>query len=438
VRWVVPLLFLGAAAWAVPSSTNPAPVKVCASGNCATVSGGALKTDASATTQPVSGTVTVGNQSATTSAVAVRCVNAAGDAFEGCGGGSSSGGGLSDAELRATPVPVSGTVTATDGSGALTVDGAVTVSDGSGALNVIVDSSASIAVTGPATDAQLRAAPLPVSGTVTASGPVTDAQIRATPLPVSGTVTVGTLPALVAGSANIGDVDVLTLPAISISQTTTSNDVDVATLPSVTVGTFPDNEPINVAQINGVTPLMGAGATGTGSLRVTVASDSTGYGTANGTIPTQSQLGSGRAVAYGSSPAAVAAGNNAPIIADLEGRPYVNTGHPRSIICNLSTTATSSTQVTGCEVVASNSIWVTSITVGGGVATGATAPAVIQSGTSTACTGPAVFYRCGHPAQSTCTIPFNPAVKLTQAHGICLLDATVGTKWVTITGFVAP
>jgi hypothetical protein len=50
--------------------------------------------------------------------------------------------------------------------------------------------------------------------------------------------------------------------------------VDVLTLPSVTIGTFPDNEPFNVAQINGVTPLMGAGATGTGSLRVTAASDS--------------------------------------------------------------------------------------------------------------------------------------------------------------------
>lgn len=45
------------------------------------------------------------------------------------------------------------------------------------------------AVTGPLTDAQLRATPVPVSGTVTASGPLTDAQLRATPVPVSGTVT---------------------------------------------------------------------------------------------------------------------------------------------------------------------------------------------------------------------------------------------------------
>lgn len=45
------------------------------------------------------------------------------------------------------------------------------------------------AVTGPLTDVELRATPVPVSGTVTASGPLTDTQLRATPVPVSGTVT---------------------------------------------------------------------------------------------------------------------------------------------------------------------------------------------------------------------------------------------------------
>lgn len=43
--------------------------------------------------------------------------------------------------------------------------------------------------TGGLTDTELRATPVPVSGTVTASGPLTDAQLRATPVPVSGTVT---------------------------------------------------------------------------------------------------------------------------------------------------------------------------------------------------------------------------------------------------------
>ena len=38
------------------------------------------------------------------------------------------------------------------------------------------------AVTGPLTDAELRATPVPVSGTVTASGPVTNAELRAAPV----------------------------------------------------------------------------------------------------------------------------------------------------------------------------------------------------------------------------------------------------------------
>ena len=61
---------------------------------------------------------------------------------------------LTDAELRAVPVPISGTVTATP--------------TGTQDVNV---TNGSIAVTGPLTDAQLRATPVPVSqgGVATAS-----------------------------------------------------------------------------------------------------------------------------------------------------------------------------------------------------------------------------------------------------------------------------
>lgn len=68
---------------------------------------------------------------------------------EGGGGG---GGGLTNTELRATPVPVSGTV-----------------------------------ATGALTDTQLRATPVPVSGTVTTGG-LTDTQLRATAVPISEAV----------------------------------------------------------------------------------------------------------------------------------------------------------------------------------------------------------------------------------------------------------
>jgi hypothetical protein len=84
---------------------------------------------------------------------------------------------LTDTQLRATSVPVSGTVTANAGSG-------------------------TFAVSGPLTDTQLRATAVPVSGTVTAnagtgtfavSGPLTDTQLRATAVPVSGPLTAAQL-----------------------------------------------------------------------------------------------------------------------------------------------------------------------------------------------------------------------------------------------------
>lgn len=45
---------------------------------------------------------------------------------------------------------------------------------------------------------------------------------------------------------------------------------------AATIGALTANQSVNTAQINGVTPLMGNGASGTGAMRVTVASDSTG------------------------------------------------------------------------------------------------------------------------------------------------------------------
>lgn len=160
--------------------------------------------------------------------VAVRCVNAAGTGFESCAGSGGGGavdanvtnaslavtgtfwqatqpvsGPLTDAQLRAVAVPVSGTfwqstqpvsgtVTANagsgtftvgDGSGPLTVDGSVSATISGSISNTAfgitqtgtsndVDATitnSSLAVTGPLTDAQLRASAVPISGTVTAN-----------------------------------------------------------------------------------------------------------------------------------------------------------------------------------------------------------------------------------------------------------------------------
>lgn len=150
--------------------------------------------------------------------------------------GGAVGGGLTDAQLRATPVPVSGTIA----TGALTdtqlratpvpVSGVVTVSDGSGPLTVdgTVAVSGSVAVTGPATDAQLRATPLPVSGTVVTGG-LTDTQLRATPVPVSGSVTVsdGSGPLTVDGTVAVSGSVAVTGPLTDTQLRASAVDVNI-------------------------------------------------------------------------------------------------------------------------------------------------------------------------------------------------------------------
>lgn len=72
---------------------------------------------------------------------------------------------LTDAQMRATPIGVD----VTDEDARLL--GRAKILNGAGA---VID---------PLTDTQLRATPVPVSGTIATTGPLTDAQLRATPVP---------------------------------------------------------------------------------------------------------------------------------------------------------------------------------------------------------------------------------------------------------------
>lgn len=132
------------------------------------------------------------------------------------------GSGLTDAELRATPVPVSGTVTASDGGGSLTVDGTVAVTHAAlTELAGAIDTEMQVDVVGalPAGDnnignVDVLTVPAPLSttgggteatalrvtlandstgvvsvddngGSLTVDGPLTDAQLRAAVVPIS-------------------------------------------------------------------------------------------------------------------------------------------------------------------------------------------------------------------------------------------------------------
>ena len=89
---------------------------------------------------------------------------------------------LTDTQLRATPVPVSGSVTANTGLSQPLTDSQLRATP----VPVSGTVTANTGLTQPLTDAQLRATAVPVSG------PLTDAQLRATPVPISGTITANT------------------------------------------------------------------------------------------------------------------------------------------------------------------------------------------------------------------------------------------------------
>lgn len=154
--------------------------------------------------------------------------------------GGSSSGGLTDAELRAAAVPVS-------------VSGSIPVTGTFWQPTQPVSIAGTVTITGGLTDTQLRAVPVPVSGTfwqatqpvsiastVAVSGPLTDTQLRAAAVPVSigGTVSVsGTFwPATQPVSGTVGVSG--TVP-VSGTFWQSTQPVSIAAMPSTPVtGTF--------------------------------------------------------------------------------------------------------------------------------------------------------------------------------------------------------
>lgn len=432
-------------------------------------------------TQPVSGTLTCNagtgtlattstvNNTAFGTAVAVRCVNTAGTAFEACGGAGASG--LTNTELRATAVPVS--LTSTTITGSVAVTGPLT--------NTELRASA-VSVLGPLTNAELRGSAVTVAGTrdngggnlaagnnhitiggsdgtnvrplsidatgklnvlgafFQASQPVngifwqatqpvsgpflTDAQLRASSLPVSGTrlnsgvtVTAGQSHLTVGGSdgTNLRPLSTDTTGRVNVNATMASTTITGTVAVS---GTF----------WQATQPVSGT---------VSLAATSTGFGTLNGTIPTQSSLISARAVVLNGSPSAITAGNNAPNIADTEGRLYVNTSHPRTFNCRLAeATTTTLVELTGCPVVGAQ-YYMTGWRTCGGVATAATVPVLIRSGLGVNCvTTPTTIDSCWHIANGCCEVNFTTPFKVKNGDAICGIDATVGTKSIMVFGFL--
>lgn len=122
--------------------------------------------------------------------------------------------------------------------------------------------------------------------------------------------------------------------------------------------------------------------------------------------------------------------------------PWVVTvaSHPSAVVCQMAAaTTTTLVELAGCAASAGNSYYVTSLTMTGGIATAATVPALLRSGTGTNCaTATATWYTCWHGTAGGCMVSFPTPIKVTAGHALCAIDATVGTKSVMLTGYLAP
>ena len=172
----------------------------------------------------------------------------------------------------------------TDGSGVTQpISGTVTVTDGAGALNVIVDSG-TVAATQSGTWNVTN-----VSGTVslpTGASTLSEQQTQTTALQLidnlplaQGSTTSGQSGALALGAVTTAAPTYTTAQTNPLSLTTAGalrTDSSATTQPVSGTVSITANSSVNVAQINGVTTTMGNGVSGTGVQRVTIASDSTG------------------------------------------------------------------------------------------------------------------------------------------------------------------
>jgi hypothetical protein len=277
--------------------------------------------------------------------------------------------GLTDAELRAAPVEVTGTVDV-------------------GTPHVIVDSAPTTAVTGPLTDAQLRATPVPVSGTVTASGPLTDSQLRATPVPVSGTVT---------------------------------------------IGTFPDNEPFNVAQLGG-TAVVSGGLAGSQSVGGTAGNDAA--------ITQNPVLLGCETIAQGSQPTAATAGNQRRCLASREGALFVQEGSANRFSCFVQAV----TVTTQCQAAPAAGLraYVTGAALSNQAATVQTLDVVFGTGSNCATGTTALTHKFQMGTNATTTspmavvLPFTTPLVPTAATALCLRPSAATAFGATLTGFIAP
>jgi hypothetical protein len=334
-----------------------------------------------------------------------------------------------------------------------------------------------VTAVGPVTDTQLRATPVPVSGTLTCSGPLTDTQLRATAVPVSLTSTTVTGSVTVTGPVTDTQIRATPLP-VSGTLTCSGPLTDTQLRASAVPVSLAANQSVNLNQVAGAGIATGNG-TAAGSVRVSLASDTTGIVAQSGTWTVQPGntanttpwLATARIV--GNTGAVVDAANNAaapanvlavgyeaqssalgasatasnvrrPIVG-LDGVTYVREGGPLLFSGGVTAIGATLTQVVAAPA-AGTSLYLTDVMVMSDTATAGTF--VIRTGTASNCaTGTASLYpsavttaKSMYPgnAAAPLVLNFHTPMKVAAASALCILCVATNTCTAQFWGYTAP
>jgi hypothetical protein len=245
----------------------------------------------------------------------------------------------------------------------------------------------------------------PVSGTFwqatqPVSGPLTDTQLRASAVPVSSAQS-GTWTVQPGNTANS------TAWLMKLDQTTTNNDVDV------------------------VSEIPGTGATNLGKAE-DAAHTSSDTGVMNLAVrkDTNSQFTN-------------ADGDYSPYAVDAYGAQYMRNDHPNRIRCTVTVSTATTIQAVGGSCAAPGaglSIYVTDIHFDASAAgIAADAFPTLKYGTGGTCgTGTAIFWGKLTAAAVTASESFITPIKIPANNEICWISSTAGSKFLAISGYIAP
>ena len=272
---------------------------------------------------------------------------------------------------------------------------------------------------------------------------------------VPGTSSIAIAGALPAGTNNIGDVDIVSLP--DEGQQTMANSISVA------IASNQSNVPTNVAQIAGTTTATSNGGVSAGTQRVTIANDSTGILASVGSISTSVTPGTGAGNLGkaedgghttadtgvfllgvrndgGSTAVTNANADYSQMSVDAYGAAYARVDNPNRIRCQISSTATTSTLVTGCSAPGAGlSIYLTSLQWSSSIISTTTNFMTVQAGTGGTCgTGTTVHYQGYALAFTSVTMVFQTPIKVAANSEVCFIHPGAGTRLVNIQGFIAP